>query len=170
MTNIKDPEYVDYDRVIRDIPYNVIHFQYVGDIEPYTNVFGQQLIKLPNELYRRYVKYDIERQDNWVDDVANANLVKELWDMVVDIYDFHTNLAGEFDMRLEMIDDYIDSTYEEVDYTFDKRPMSEMLFYLNRDLYTACACDIVVGLVDSALEELAETGRTKLCDYEITIE
>ena len=165
---------VDYSVDFPEVDYDFAEAHYFGDkpIERGPYEFSEPYYLRDDGLRysTHYVISEVNEDGSLKTDVEmRERLIELLWNLIVDYYDLATNMAGEFNAPVDVIDEYIDECYGEVNYYLDKAPASRVIYRVDPTKYAEFAYGFVVNLVEETMTELAEFGESKLCDFFITV-
>lgn len=168
------PDVINFDEDFPEIDYDLATFNYIGnnpiDCGPYEfstpYYIGDNGVKYPTH----YTISEVNEDGSLKTDIEmHTKLIEVIWTLIVDKYHLETNWGGFLDKPVDAVDEWIDELYDEVDYYTGKKPMSKVLFAIDRDRYTTFAYDFVVGLVDTAMEDLAINGVAEVADFRVTL-
>lgn len=89
--------------------------------------------------------------------VSYEELIKELWDIVCQEFEIHTNICGWFEHRSDVINDFIHDIYgKEIEILGKSYDTAKFFYTMDNEKYNNIAYDWVENVVQEFLEHIVE--------------
>lgn len=170
----KIPDIVDYSVDFPEVDYDFAEARYFGNkpIERGPFEFSEPRYIMDDGMRypTHFVISEVNEDGSLKTDIEmRQRLIELLWTLIVDYWGLQTNMAGEFNEPVIVIDEYIDECYGEVNYHLGKAPASRVIYRVDPTKYAEIAYDFVVNIIQEVMSELAEFGESELCEFLITV-